>query len=85
MLRAHLGPDLCSFLGVHHAHVFEMLKGVLSVFLLRTDILLQHVEHMMRLWGKPKEQEFQVGWKHHSFHWHSVQGFHDVQTPQVSL
>lgn len=51
-LSAYLGPDLRSLLGVHHAHVFEMLKGVLSVFLLRTDILLQHVEHMMRLWGK---------------------------------
>lgn len=39
-LSAHLGPDLSSFLWVHHAYVFKMLQGVLPVLLFSADILL---------------------------------------------
>ena len=60
-LCAYLGSDLSSFLWIHHANMFKMLQGVLSVFLFGTDILLQHVEHMTRLQGakmKKKKEKF---------------------------
>lgn len=37
----YLGSDLCGLLGVDHADVLKVFKGVLSVLLLCTDVLLQ--------------------------------------------
>lgn len=56
--RAYLGPDLSSFLGIHHAYMLEMLQGVLSVLLFCADVLLQHIEHVTRLWEENEKLFF---------------------------
>lgn len=48
----YLRSDLGSFLWVYHADVFKVFESMLSVFLLSTNVLLQHVEYMTRLWGR---------------------------------
>lgn len=53
----YLRSDLGSFLWVYHADVFEVFESVLSVLLLSTHVLLQHVEYMTRLQGKTKNKK----------------------------
>lgn len=53
----YLRSDLGSFLWVYHADMFEVFESMLSVFLLSTHILLQHVEYVTRLQGRNREKK----------------------------
>lgn len=52
----YLRSDLGSFLWVYHADVFKVFESMLSVFLLSTHVLLQHVEYVTRLWGRNRKK-----------------------------
>lgn len=49
MSVVYLRPYLCGLLGVDGSHVLVVFERVLSVLLLRTDILLQQAEHLTSL------------------------------------
>lgn len=53
----YLRSDLCSLLWIHHADVFKVFEGVLSVLLLGTNVLLQQAEDMARLQKRNRESE----------------------------
>lgn len=55
----YLRSDLGSFLWIYHADVFKVFESVLSVFLLSTHILLQHVEYVTRLQGRKRTKTHQ--------------------------
>uniref|UniRef100_A0A8C3NQ67 Uncharacterized protein n=1 Tax=Cyanoderma ruficeps TaxID=181631 RepID=A0A8C3NQ67_9PASS len=55
----NLGSDLGSFLWVYHADMFKVFESMLSVFLLSTHILLQHVEYVTRLQGRKRTKNHQ--------------------------
>lgn len=55
---AHLGSDLRSLLGIHHADVLEVFERVLPVLLLGTHVLLQQAEDVTGL----RKQRGQMVW-----------------------
>lgn len=70
----YLRSDLGSFLWVYHADVFKVFESVLSVFLLSTNILLQHVEYVTRLQEKKKKNkihQFRMT-RFYFFHWRCI-------------
>lgn len=55
--RWYLRSDLRSFLGIHHADMFEVFKGVLPVLLLGTHVLLQQAEDVTGLQKTKRQQD----------------------------
>jgi len=53
----YLRSDLSSFLWVYHADMFKVFESMLSVFLLSTHVLLQHVEYVTRLQGRNRGEK----------------------------
>lgn len=52
---------MCSLLGVDGSHVLIVLERVLSVLLLRTDVLLQQAEQLTSLVAAAKYTDYFTG------------------------
>lgn len=57
---AHLGSDLRSLLGIHHADVLKVFECVLPVLLLSAHILLQQAEDVMGLRKQRGADDFRL-------------------------